>query len=79
MFIAEATDEFNLGLDVLLAYDASVDQYAICYDWVRRCYRDEAPNQNLPSSMVGEVILAQCERVVMARLETPLGSGQRPQ
>ena len=25
MFVAEVTDEFNLGLDILRAYDASVD------------------------------------------------------
>jgi hypothetical protein len=79
VFITEVMDEFILGLDVRQAYDTSVDKYAICYNWVTRCYGDVVPNQNLPGSLVGEVIPARCERVVMARVEAPLGSSQRPQ
>jgi hypothetical protein len=35
-FVAEITDEFILGLDVLRAYNASGMLDAICSDWVRR-------------------------------------------
>ena len=52
VFVAEVTDEFILGLDVLRAYDASVDLGRHLLRRVRRKlhYGDLAPNQNLAGS-----------------------------
>jgi hypothetical protein len=38
MFVADKVDEFILGLDILRAYNASMDEDAMCYDWAEtRC------------------------------------------
>jgi hypothetical protein len=76
VFVAEITDEFILGLDVLRAYDASVDLGR----HVLRLGREEVtlwstgtrPRSSRLSLISDEVIPARCERVVAARLETPL-------
>jgi hypothetical protein len=76
VFVAEVTDEFILGLDVLRAYDASVDLGR----HLLRLGREEVtlwrPGAQVKSSRLSlvcdEVIPARCERVVMARLGAPL-------
>ena len=78
MFVAEVMDEFILGLDVLRAYDASVD--------LGRCllrlgqeevtlWRPSAQRKSARHSLVGdEVIPAPCERMVIVRLQASLGA-----
>ena len=78
VFVTEVMDEFILGLGVLRAYNASVD--------LLRCrlrlgqeevtvWRPGAQLKSARLSLVGdEVIPARCERMVMARLEAPLGA-----
>jgi hypothetical protein len=76
VFVAEITDEFILGLDVLRAYNVSVD--VGCH--LLRLGQEEVtlwrPGAQPKSSRLSldgdEVIPARCERVVMARLEAPL-------
>jgi hypothetical protein len=69
VFITNITNEFILGLDILRAYDASRAPKAAS--------RYEAPGGgSRPSSLVvakDKVIPAQCEGILMARLESPLG------
>jgi hypothetical protein len=78
VFVAEVTDEFILGLDVLRVYDASVDlgrHVLLLGQEEVTLLRPGAQPKSARLSMVGdEVIPARCERVVMARLETPLGA-----
>jgi hypothetical protein len=65
VYVADIADELILGLDILHAYDASVDLG-------RQMLRLEPQ----PSRLIvahDQVIPAQCERVVMAQLESPLG------
>jgi hypothetical protein len=73
VFIANITDEFILGLDILCAYDASVDQ-----GHQTLCLAEEEVSLwspgvgSRPSSLVvakNQVIPAQCEGILMARLE----------
>jgi hypothetical protein len=78
VFAAEITDEFILGLDVLQAYNASVDVgrhlLRLGQEEVT-LWRPGAQPKSSRLSLVGdEVIPARCERVVMARLEAPLGA-----
>jgi hypothetical protein len=78
MFVAEITDEFILGLDVLRAYNASMD----VGHYLLRLGQEEVilwkpgvqPISSRLSLVSDEVIPAQCERVVMASLEAPLGA-----
>jgi hypothetical protein len=77
VFVADTTDELILGIDILRAYDASVD---IARQMLRLGEEEVSlwsPRMEpQPSSLIlanNQVILAQCERVVMAQLESPLG------
>jgi hypothetical protein len=74
---AFATDELILGLDVLRAYDASLDlgrqTLRLAEEEVSLWNPGEGPR---PSSLVmakDKVIPARCEGIVIARLESPLG------
>jgi hypothetical protein len=77
IFVANITNEFILGLDILCAYDASV------YLGHQRLYlaEEEVSPWNpwagpWPSSLVvakHQVMPAQCEGIVMAGLESPFG------
>jgi len=78
VFVAEVTDEFILGLDVLRAYDASVDLG--CH--LLRLGREEVtlwrpgtqPKSARLSLVASVVIPARCERAVMAKLQAHLGA-----
>jgi hypothetical protein len=78
VFVAEVTDEFILGLDVLRAYDAFVDlgrHLLLLGQEEVTVWRPGAQHKSARVSLTGdEVIQARCKRVVMARLETPLGA-----
>jgi hypothetical protein len=66
--IADITDELILGLDILRAYDASVD---IGRQNLRLAEEEEPGAGPRPSSLVvakDHVIPAQCEGIVMARI-----------
>jgi hypothetical protein len=77
VFVADITNEFNLGLDILRAYNASVD----IGRQTMRLAEEEVPLRSpgsgpRPSSLVvpkDHVIPAQCEKIVMARMENLLG------
>ena len=78
VFVAEVTDEFILELNVLRAYDASVDLgrhlLRLGQEEVA-LWRPGAQHNSARLSLAGdEVIPARCKRVVMARLEAPLGA-----
>jgi hypothetical protein len=77
VFVAGVTDEFILGLDVLRAYVASVDLGRHLLQLGQEevtLWRPGAQPKSARLCLVGdEVIPARCERVVMARLEAPLG------
>jgi hypothetical protein len=75
--IVDMTNELILGLDILRAYDASVDigrqTLRLAEEEVSLWSPGAGPH---PSSLVvatDQVIPAQCEGIVMARLESPLG------
>jgi hypothetical protein len=77
VFVANITDELILGLDILRAYDASVD---IGRQKLRLAEEEVSlwsPGEGTcPSSLVvakDHMIPAQCEGIVMARMESPLG------
>jgi hypothetical protein len=77
VFVANITDELILGLDVLRAYDASVD---IGHQTLRLAEEEVSlwiPGAGpCPSSLVvakDKVISARCEGIVIARMEIPLG------
>jgi hypothetical protein len=77
LFIANITDEFILGLDILHAYDASVDigrqKLRLAEEEASLWSPGAGPR---PSSLVvakDHVIPAQCEGIVMARMESSLG------
>ena len=77
VFVAEVTDELILHLDVLWAYDTSVD---LGRNLLRlgqeevMLWRPGTQPKSTRLCLVGdEVILARCKRVVMAKLEAPLG------
>jgi len=75
VFTAEVTDEFILGLDVLWAYDASVDlgRHLLRLGQEVTLYRSGAQSTSSRLSPVcDEVIPARCEKLVMVTLETPL-------
>ena len=76
VFVAEITDEFILGLDVLRAYDAFVDLgrhlLRLGQEEVTLWEPDAQPKSIRITLASEEVIPARCERVVMARLEAPL-------
>jgi hypothetical protein len=77
VFVANITDELILGLDILRAYDASVD----IGRQTLRLAEEEISLWNpgagaRPSSLTvaeGHVIPAQCEGIVIARMENPRG------
>jgi hypothetical protein len=75
VFFASITDELILGLDILRAYDAPVDigrQKLHLAEEVISLWRPGAGP--CPSSLVvakDHVIPAQCEGIVMARMESP--------
>jgi hypothetical protein len=75
IFVANITNEFILGLDILRSYDASVDlgrQTLLAEEEVSLWSPGAGPR---PSSLVvakNQVIPAQCEGILMARLESPL-------
>jgi hypothetical protein len=77
VFVADITDELILGLDILCAYDASMglgrqmlrlgeEEVSL---WVP--HLDPQPSRLVVGD--DQVIPAQCERVVKAQLESPLG------
>jgi len=78
VFVAEFTDEFILGLGVLRVYGVSVDLG--CH--LLRLGQEEvtlwgpgAQPKSARLSLAGdEVIPGRCERVVMAKLEAPVGA-----
>jgi hypothetical protein len=78
VFVPEVTDEFILGLDVLRAYNTSVDLGHHLLRLGREevtLWRPGTQPKSARLSLVGdEVIPARCERVVMARLGAPLGA-----
>jgi hypothetical protein len=74
VFVANITDELIFGLDVLRAYDASVDIGLRLADEEVSLWNPGAGP--CPSSLVvaeDQVMPAQCEGIVMARMENPLG------
>jgi hypothetical protein len=77
VFAAEITDEFILGLDVLRAYNVSVDVgrhlLRIGQEVVTLWRPGAQPKSSWLSLVSDKVIPTRCERVVMARLEAPLG------
>jgi hypothetical protein len=78
VFVAEITDEFILGLDVLRAYNASVDVgrhlLRLGQEEITLWRPGAQPNSSRLSLVGAEVIPARYERVVMARLEATLGA-----
>jgi hypothetical protein len=78
VFVAEITDEFNLGLVVLRVYDTSVDLVRhllrLSHAEVTLWYLEARPPLSRGSLVSDEVIPALCERVVTARLEAPVGT-----
>jgi hypothetical protein len=77
MFVANITDELILGLDILRAYDASVDigrqTLRLADEEVSLWNPGAGP---CPSSLVvaeDHIIPTQCKGIVMARMENPLG------
>jgi hypothetical protein len=77
VFVANITNEFLLGVDLLSVYDASAD---IGRQTLRLAEEEASfwsPGAGpRPSSLVvikNQVIPAQCEGIVMATLESPLG------
>jgi hypothetical protein len=77
VFVTNITNEFILGVDILRAYDAYVD---IRRQMLRLAEEEVSlwsPGVGFhPSSLLvakDHVIPAQCEGIVMARMENPLG------
>jgi hypothetical protein len=77
VFVANIINELILGLDILRAYDASVDigrqTLRLADEEVSLWSPGAGPR---PSSLVvanDHVIPSQCEEIVMARMENPLG------
>jgi hypothetical protein len=75
VFVADITNELILGLDVLRAHDASVDLGRQMLPLGEEEVSLWSPSLDpQPSCLVvgdNQVIPAQCERVVMAQLESP--------
>jgi hypothetical protein len=78
VFVVEVTDKFILGLDVLQVYNASVDLgrhlLRLGQEEMTLLRSGTQPKPSQLSLVRDKVILARCERVVMARLEAPLGA-----
>jgi len=78
VFVAEVTDQFILGLDVLRAYDASVDLgrhlLRLGQEEVTLWKPGAQPKSAMLSMAGDELIPARCERVVMARRRHLWGS-----
>jgi hypothetical protein len=73
VFVANITDELILGLDILRAYDASVD---IRRQKLRLAEEEEQGAGSRPSSLdvaKDHVTTPQCKGILMARMESPLG------
>jgi hypothetical protein len=75
VFVASITNEFILGLDILRVYDASVD---LGRQTLRLAEEEESlwsPGERpRPSRLVevkDQMIPAKCERILMARLDSP--------
>jgi hypothetical protein len=77
VFVADLTDELILGLDILRAYDASVDlgsqMLRLGEEEVSLWSPQTEPQPSRLIVVVDQVIPTQCKRVVMAHLESPLG------
>jgi hypothetical protein len=77
VFVANITDELLLALDILRAYDATVDigrQTLRLADEAVSLWKPRAgPRPSSPVVAEDHVIPAQCEGIVMARMENPLG------
>jgi hypothetical protein len=76
VFVANITNEFILGLDILHAHDATVDigrrTLRLAEEEVSLWSPGDGP---CPSSLVmakDQIIPAQCEGIVMAKLDSPL-------
>jgi hypothetical protein len=78
VFVVYVTEKFILGLDVLRAYDTSVDLGRHLLRWGREeltLWRTGTRTKSARLSVVDdEVIPARCERVVMAKLGSSLGA-----
>ena len=78
VFVPEVMDKFFLGPDVLWVYDTSMDLRCHLLQLGREevmLWGPGAQPKSARLSLVGDdVILAQCERVVMARLQAPQGA-----
>jgi hypothetical protein len=78
VFVTSITNEFILGLDILCAYDASVD---IGRQTLHLAEEEVFTMEPQPSSLVvakDQVIRMQCKGIVIARLESPLRVGNGP-
>jgi hypothetical protein len=77
VFVADITNELILGLDNLRAYDASVDigcqTLCLAEEGVSLWSPGAGPCLSSLAVAKGHVIPAQCEGIVMARMEKPLG------
>jgi hypothetical protein len=77
VFVANITDELILGLDILRAYDASVDirrqTLRLAEEEVSLWSPGAGPHTSSLVVAKDQVIPAQCEGVVMARMENLLG------
>jgi len=78
VFVAEATEEYMLRLDVLRAYNASVDLGSHMPQLGQEEVTLWRPGAQSTSSrfspVCDEVIPALCEKVVMVTLQTSLGA-----
>jgi hypothetical protein len=76
VFVAHITDEFILRLDILWAYNTSVELGCNVLQLGQEevaLWRPEAQTQSFRLTLVSDkVISAQCERVAMVQLEAPL-------
>jgi hypothetical protein len=77
VFVANVTNEFILGMDILRAYDAPMDlgreTLHLAEEELSLWSLGAGPR---PSSLIvakDQVIPAQCEGIVLARLDSPLG------
>jgi hypothetical protein len=77
-FVADITDELILGVDILHTYDASMDIGRQTLRLAKEQLLLWIPKKGArPSILVvakDHVIPAQCERIVMARMQNPLGA-----
>jgi hypothetical protein len=77
VFVANITNEFILGLDILRAYDAVVDlgrhMLSLVEKEVSLWSPGAGPWPSIPVVANNQVTPEQCEEVVTARLESPIG------